>query len=441
LTRAADEARLAAFRVLADVREGTFADRSAARRFADLDGLDRGLAMELAYGCIRLRGRLDHELAAVSDRPLSRVDPGVLDWLRLGLYQLREMRVPPHAAVDETVRGVAGTVGRRATGFANGVLRAATRIEDRAALFPDAEDDPLAYLTTWGSHPEWLVRRWLGRLPAGDVARLVELDNTVPPVTARLLGEDAAGRARSSLGEDVEIESVDPWPHVARLVRGEPASLLASVPAVIQDPAASAVVEYVGTPGEGVFLDLCSAPGGKAVAIAAARPAGDGPSVAADIDRDRIRGVVRAARRTGVPLRPVVMDGRRPAVREARTVLADVPCTGTGTLRRRPDARWRIGPARLEALVRVQAALLEACARLVAPGGLLVYATCSLEPEENEERVTDFLQRHDEFAREPVPADAGLPADAVDGEGQLRVLPWRFGTDGAFAARLRRRDG
>ncbi|MDP2479819.1 MAG: transcription antitermination factor NusB [Candidatus Palauibacterales bacterium] len=441
MTRTADEARLAAFRVLEDVRAGAFADHAAARRFASLRGLDRGLAMDMAFGCIRLRARLDHELAAVSDRALSRVEPGVHDWLRLGLYQLGEMRVPPHAAVDETVRGVRATLGPRATGFVNGVLRSAARIEDRAGLFPDPDGDPLGHLTTWGSHPEWLVRRWLGRMATSDVARLVEFDNRAPPVTARLLADDVTGAGRRAREEDLEIEALEPWPHVVRLVRGEPASLLAKVPAVIQDPAASAVVDYLGIPGEGVFLDLCSAPGGKAVAIAAARPRGDGPSVAADVHRARLGSVVRAARRTGVPLRAVAMDGRRPAVRAARTVLADVPCTGTGTLRRRPDARWRIGPARLEALAALQASLMEACADLVAPGGLLVYATCSLEPEENEERVTDFLERHDEFAREPASPDAGLPADAVDADGQLRVLPWRFGTDGSFAARLRRRGG
>jgi 16S rRNA (cytosine967-C5)-methyltransferase len=397
--------------------------------------------MELAFGCIRLRERLDHELAAVSDRPLSRVEPGVHDWLRIGLYQLREMRVPPHAAVDETVRGVEATLGRRATGFVNGVLRAAGRIEDRAGLFPALDEDPLGHLTTWGSHPDWLVRRWLGRMAAGEVARLVELDNRAPPVTARLLCDDARGAAQRALEEDLEIEALEPWPHVVRLVRGEPASLLAKVPAVVQDPAASAVVDYVGMPGEGVFLDLCSAPGGKAVAVAATRSPRDGPSVAADVDSERLGSVVEATRRTGVRLRAVVMDGRRPAVRAAQTVLADVPCTGTGTLRRRPDARWRIGPERLEALVEVQGALLEACADLVAPGGLLVYATCSLEPEENEERVTDFLERHEEYACEPAPADTGLPADAIDADGRLRVVPWRFGTDGSFAARLRRRVG
>lgn len=463
--RGASAARLAAFQVLSDVREGAFADRAAAERLPSLSVRDRRLAMELAYGCVRLRGRLDHELAALSDRPTRRIEPAVLDWLRIGLYQLREMRVPAHAAVHETVEGVRATVGRRATGFVNGVLRAAGRVEDRKALFPRLGDDPEGHLSTWGSHPAWLVRRWLGRWRVGDVARLVELDNTPPDVTARLLdGEGAAvpdpgpedvtapgperdaavagpDRGAAAPAPDVEVvaEPLEGWPRMVRLARGDPASLLRSVPAVVQDPAASAVVDYVGCPGPGTFVDLCSAPGGKGVALAHARPRGSGASVAADVDPGRLRSVREAARRTGTDLGLVVMDGRLPAVRGASTVLADVPCTGTGTLRRRPDARWRIDERRLAAMTALQEELVEACAGLVEPGGLLVYATCSLEPEENEDRVREFLDRHGDFAPEPAPAGAGLPPGVLDAEGQLRVLPWRTGTDGSFAARLRRR--
>lgn len=437
--RGASDARLAAFHVLADVREGAFADRSAAERLPALPERDRRLAMELAYGCLRLRGRLDHELSALSDRPTRRIEPTVLDWLRIGLYQLREMRVPAHAAVHEAVEGVRATVGRRATGFVNGVLRAAGRVEDREALFPRLGDDPEGHLSTWGSHPAWLVRRWLGRWSVEDVARLVELDNTPPRVTARLLDEGEGAAPAPEPEADVVTEPLEGWPRMVRLVRGDPASFLRAVPAVVQDPAASAVVDYVGPPGPGTFVDLCSAPGGKGVALAHARPRGAGPSVAADVDPGRLRSVREAARRTGTELAPVVMDGRRPAVRGASTVLADVPCTGTGTLRRRPDARWRIDERRLAAMTALQEELVEACAGLVEPGGLLVYATCSLEPEENEDRVREFLDRHADFAREAAPADPGLPGGVLDAEGQLRVLPWRTGTDGSFAARLRRR--
>lgn len=430
--------RRAAWRVLRDVDRGERADRAAGRRFAGLPPGERPLALALAFGCVRLRARLDHELARFVDRPLEKVEAGVLGWLRLGLYQLRELRIPDHAAVDEAVEGARRTVGRRATGFVNGVLRAAARHGDRAALFPSLEDDPVGYLTTWGSHPAWLVRRWLDRWPPDTVTRLVELDNRPPPVVVRFLdGPPGASEGREE-SDGFRLEPLEAWPRSAVLAEGEPGDFLGRVSAaVVQDPAASAVVDYVGPAGRGPALDACAAPGGKAVSWAHASP-GARPFVAADLRRERLHSVVRAVRRTGVDADCVLMDGRRPAMRRAAAVLLDVPCTGTGTLRRRPDARWRVGPRRLEAVLRLQRELLDGCAEIVEPGGLLAYATCSLEPEENEAQVEAFLGRHPDFEREPPGHDPALPGDVVDDRGDLRVLPWRRGTDGSYAARLRR---
>lgn len=431
--------RRAAWRVLRDVAGGDRADRAADRRFADLTSRDRAFATELAYGAVRLRGRLDHELGALVDRPLERVEGGVLDWLRLGLYQLRELRVPDHAAVDESVEGARATVGGRATGFVNGVLRAAVRLEDRRTLFPRLETDPLGHLVSWGSHPEWLVRRWLERWGVSVAAALVELDNRPPDVTLRLLEGDAGDAAAAAREVGVALEPLDDWPHCVRLSGGDPTPLLERTPAVVQDPAASAVVDYVGRLPPGTVLDACAAPGGKALGLAHGRDS-DGVYVAADARSDRLRRVRSSAARTGTPLVCAAMDARSPAVQRAGAVVADVPCTGTGTLRRRPDGRWRLGPERLERARRRQEEILEGCADLVERGGLLVYATCSLEPEENERQVDAFLRRHAEFERTGPGAVDRLPEDVVDGRGDLRVEPWRRGTDGAYAARLRRTD-
>lgn len=436
MTGEAPDPRRAAWRVLRDVDAGAFADRSAARRFVRLDGRDRSLATELAYGTVRLRGRLDHELAAYSDRPLDRVDGGVLDWLRLGLYQIRETRVPGHAAVDETVEGARATCGDRTTGFVNAVLRAALRHDDRASLFPGPEEDPRGHLIAWGSHPPWLVDRWLARWDLEDVARLVELDNRPPPVTVRL-PPGTAVEPGGPTGGDFRLEPLDGWPGCGVLAEGRPEDLLRAVPgAVVQDPAASGVVDYVGDLPRGPVLDACAAPGGKAIALATASP-GARPFVAGDLDPSRLRRVAEAAERAGIELGCVAMDGCRPAVAAAEAVLLDAPCTGTGTLRRRPDARWRVGPERLGAVTSLQERLLEGCAGIVRPGGLLVYATCSLEVEENEERVEAFLSRHPDFSREPPAAAAGR-SDLLDERGDLVVRPWTHGTDGAYAARLRR---
>jgi 16S rRNA (cytosine967-C5)-methyltransferase len=419
------------------VAGGARADDAADRRFAQLSGRDRRFATELAYGAVRLRARLDHELEHFVDRPLGRVEGGALDWLRLGLYQLRELRVPDHAALDESVEGARATVGSRVTGFVNAVLRAAARRDDRRELFPSLDADPVGHLTTWGSHPGWLVRRWLDRWDPATVARLVELDNRPPDVTLRILDGDVGEALERGREAGAALDRLDPWANSVVLADGDPAPVLERTAAVVQDPAASAVVDYVGRPPAGPVLDACAAPGGKAVALAHGR-GGSAPFVAADADRGRLRRVRASADRTGTALQCVTTDARRPAVDSAGLVLVDAPCTGTGTLRRRPDARWRLGEGRLEGALRLQREILDGCAGVVEPGGFLVYATCSLEPEENEEQVDAFLRRHPGFERAGPGRPGTLPAGVLDDRGDLRVAPWRHGTDGAYAARLRR---
>lgn len=432
--------RTAAFRLLRETAAGEFANRAAARLFAGLEPRDRSLAREIGFGAIRLRARLDAELASLSDRPLDRLEAPVLDWLRIGLYQIRECRIPAHAAVHETVDGLRRTVGGRATGFVNAVLRRAAEAPPGPAVFPPLEDDPVAHLMTYGSHPEWIIRRWLGRWPLATVARLVENDNRPPPVILRAVAEpglaDADGPA-----EVTELVPVEEWPRLFELRGGSLEDALRVVGGVVQDPAAAAVVDYVGGEARGPVIDACAAPGGKAVALAGLAP-GARPFFAGDVSRERLERLAETKRRLGSDVRLVAMDARRPPVRDgtAATVVLDVPCTGTGVLRRRPDARWRLEPGRLASLAALQREILEAGARLVAPGGLLVYATCSLEPEENEGQIEAFLATHPAFDRDAGDRPAVLPADVINERGDLEIFPWIRGTDGAFASRLRRSD-
>jgi 16S rRNA (cytosine967-C5)-methyltransferase len=440
---AATDPRLAAFHILADVRAGEYADRAASRRLSNLDTRDRALAQELAYGAVRLRGRLDAELAALLDRPLDRIEPAVLDCLRLGLYQLRETRIPDHASVDAAVRCVQRFGGRGAAGLANAVLRRAARDGVPAAAFPDPERDSAGHLATWGSHPRWLVDRWLERWPLASVRRLIENDNRAPRVTLRVLeGADLSGvesGAQSGIGLGMKLEAVPGWRAMYWLEEGRPEQAIRELRAVIQDPAASAVVDYVGERVAGPVVDLCAAPGGKAIGLAAAAPAAR-PFVAADVSQRRLGRLRATVARVALDVHAVCMDGRSPAVAKANTVLLDAPCTGTGVLRRRPDARWRITPEGLASLVVLQRDLLDGAAGIVAPGGLLVYSTCSLEPEENERQVSGFLARHPDFEREE-PGPGRIREGLVDERGDLRVEPWSTDTDGAFASRLRRKTG
>ncbi|MDT8436729.1 MAG: transcription antitermination factor NusB [Gemmatimonadota bacterium] len=444
---AAASPRAAAREVLRDVRQGAYADRSAERRLGRLAGPDRGLAMELAYGAIRLRGRLDAELSRLVDRPLDRLDPDLLDWLRLGLFQLRETRVPPHAAVNETVEGARRELGAGASGLANAVLRRAAAEGRRPDAFPDRGGDPAGWLAAWGSHPRWLVERWLGRWPEADVERLVAHDNRPPGVVLRLLRTDGDPAGAAAGGAARDVDGADPrWPGLApveghprsvRVTGGSPATALDALDAVAQDPAASAVAEFACAEARGPFVDVCAAPGGKTAVVGAMAPAAR-PLVAADVSARRLRRALDTFARTGTPARAVVMDGRRSAFTGAGTVFVDTPCSGTGVLRRRPDARWRLSPRRLRSLIDLQARILDGCAAAVAPGGRLVYATCSLEPEENEAQVEAFLARHPQFRREPGDGPWRWGGERTKA-GDLRFLPFRHGTDGAFASRLRRK--
>lgn len=431
----ADDPRLAAFQILCDVERGEFADRAASRRLTGLPAGDRGLAMELAYGSIRLRSRLDAELAVLLDRPLGRIESGVLQWLRLGLYQVRETRVPDHAAVDQTVRGIKRTVGPKASGLANAVLRRAVREGVPEGTFPDPEMDPETYLATWGSHPRWLLRRWLSRWSLASVRRLVENDNQAPPVTVRLLDGRVSDREFTPV-DGIRLLAEPVWRSMYRVAEGQPEAAIRSTPSVVQDPAAAAVVDYVGDRFIGPVLDACAAPGGKAISLAARVPEAR-PFVAADLSRQRLDRLREPVSRLGLDICLLQADARAPALGRANTVLLDAPCTGTGVLRRRPDARWRLEQGKLDSLVALQRELLDAAAGLLEPGGLLVYATCSLEPEENEEQVEGFLFRNPGFRRER-PEPAWVPVEAVDEHGDLRVLPWEWDTDGAYASRLRR---
>jgi len=249
----------------------------------------------------------------------------------------------------------------------------------------------------------------------------------------RPLGGDASAR-----GDDggVVLEQDPAWPGGLLLSEGDPAELASRFDAIVQDPAASAVVDYVGTELSGPVLDACAAPCGKAIALSRQAPDAR-PFVAADVSRERLRRSAGTVRSLAPNVVLVVADARNPVLSSAGTVVLDAPCTGTGTLRRRVDARWRLDGEKLCALVRLQEELLEACAAVVEPGGLLVYSTCSLETEENEQQVAAFLERHREFRREPTPTGS-VPSEMMTDDGDLFVRPWVKGTDGSYAARLRK---
>jgi len=429
-------ARQAALRVLQAVRHGELVDRAVRREVDGLDPRDRAWTRELVLGTLRLRGRLDHRLGRFTRRPLDSLDPDVLDILRLGAYQLVEMGgVPGYAAISQSV-DLAKSAGSAAS-LVSAVLHALQRADGEVA-FPDLASDPVAHLSTWGSHPRWLVERWIARFGVDAARRLIDANNVRPQLYLHPVGSDLA-EAAARLAATGVAATLDEA--AGALCLFEPASLGAAldvVPAIVQDPAATAVAQYAAPPPSAVIADLCAAPGGKAIVLAAGtRSAMPRQVIACDVSAGRLARLTENLQRLPpLSVAIVVADARRPAIREADVVLLDVPCTGTGTLRRHADGRWRVRPEDIETLARLQVELLDAAHSVVRPGGLLVYATCSLEPEENEMQVEAFLNRHGDCTLEP---PAGVAAERLDDSGCLSLMPHVHGCDGAFAARMRKR--
>jgi len=434
--------RVVAADVLRAVSRGRRLDLALGSASADLSSRDRRWVQEASYGTVRLRGRLDFLLDGHLARGLDSLPPPVLDLLRLGAYQLLFMDgVPAYAAISQTVEQIRGVSGSGGARLANGVLRNLGREGADLFRFPRFEEDPGGFLTSWGSHPRWMIDRWLRQWSPEEVRRLVEWNNKPPPLYFRPLGP-TLDEARASLaGMGLEVVEAGPGIPCLQLPDGtNPARILDSVSGIVQDPGAALVTTYARFPRGQTVADLCAAPGGKALALAS----GGAYVLAADRSARRLRLLDENRRRVGVRMELVAALAQAPPFREVPNLLLDVPCTGTGTLRRHPDARWRLEEGMVGRLAELQRSMLEAGSRLLTDGGVLVYSTCSLEPEENREQVETFLSDHPEFRIEE-PEEEGHDgilwgsSEYLDDLRLLTVVPQTAGFDGAFAARMVKR--
>jgi 16S rRNA (cytosine967-C5)-methyltransferase len=442
------ESRVAAANVMADLRTGEKLDVAFERRVHEgaaggLDARDRRWTQELVYGTLRRRAWLDAVLAARVRGGLARLESDLTDLLRLGTYQLLFMNsVPAYAAIAQTVELAKRRHGIGASKLTNAVLRRIDR--ERADVDPLREQarrvlDPIDRLALEYSHPRWLVARWVARWGADETARLLAANNSEAPVVLRPFGIVREQLEAMLEARGVETDEVPLVPDSLSLAGGVTHPQLSELGAYrqglffVQDPAATLVTRYADIPAGARVVDLCAAPGGKALEFSR-----DADLVLA-VDRSasrlsRLRENVRRLDARNIHL--ALADAKQPPVRRADAVVLDAPCTGTGAFRRHPDARWRLTPGDVGTLAASQAALLAGAASIVRPGGLLIYSTCTLELEENDAQVEAFLAQHPEFRLEP--PRAGAVPDAVLDAGRLRVLPQRHGVDGAFAARLRR---
>jgi 16S rRNA (cytosine967-C5)-methyltransferase len=433
---AVTDARLIAADICADLRRGELLDASFDRRSTALEPRDRRFTRELVYGMLRRRGWIDGLLEARVRGGLSRLETDVHDLLRLGAYQLLYMRsVPAYAAIAQTVELAKRRHGVGPARLSNAVLRRLDRERDHLEV--ELPEDPIDAMALVESHPRWLVARWVARWGEEGTRRLLESNNHEAPLVARPI--HAVREQVEAMLEAAGI-SVSDAPLVGdSIVLASPVTALTELGAFrqglfhMQDPASTLVTKYAAIPEGAIAADVCAAPGGKSAELS--RRAAS--VFSSDVSHARLKRVIENVQRMELhTVFPYVADARRPAVREVDAVLIDAPCTGTGTLRRHPDARWRLRTSDLAVMSALQREILRAAAVIVKPGGLLIYGTCSLETEENDTQVERFLTEHPSWRLEP-PPEGTVPETVLDA-GRLRVLPQRHGTDGAFAARLRR---
>jgi 16S rRNA (cytosine967-C5)-methyltransferase len=436
--------RVAAARVLMALDRGqtTLAAEVDRARRGLHDERDRGLLLELTSGVCRWRAELDACLEPCSQRPLAEMDSGIRATLRLALYQLRHLdRIPEHAVVHESVEAARELGSPRAAGFVNAILRAYLRHADAVALPPRpgagaTRRQHLAYLSVTLSHPRWLVARWLDRYGFDATERWCQFNNATPDVTVRARSADADAL---TVLEDAGVTAARGLfaAEVARLSPGVLGSLSPDLrkELVVQDEGSIVVAHAAGAKPDDRVLDLCASPGGKTVVLW-----GDmqnrGCLVACDARPHRIQILRETLTDADVPVRVIQLDATQPLPFGATfdLVFVDAPCSGTGTLRRDPDAKWTVSLEALPALVDAQRQILARAAAAVRPGGTLVYATCASEPDENDAVVDAFLASTPAFEERP------LQGPLVDAGGRLRTLPPRDSLDAFFAAQLVRRE-
>ena len=445
-------ARTAAFHALRSIlaRRTDLPAALAQSRTRLSDERDRALAAEIVTGTLRWLRSLDHLAAHGARRPIAEIDADVLVILRLSLYQLLHLdRVPAAAVVDDAVDLTRAARKASASGFVNAVLRGTLRQRHLLPL-PARPADPadreaaLQYFGITHSHPEWLVERWLDRYGFDAVEHWVRFNNETPALTLRA---NTLRASRDVVRATLAEGGVDAEPaRYARdgliLTGGNPLRGSLDGSFVVQDEASQLVPLAVAPqPGETV-LDLCAAPGGKTSMMAAAMD-DRGRLVAAEVRRRRVGLLRETLRRSGTRCASIVHiapDGPLPFAPAFDRVLVDAPCSGLGTIRRDPDIRWRRNAGDLAGLAAAQLDLLLRAAEVVSAGGRLVYATCSSEPEENDDVVAAFLARREDFGAIDLRADpAGLPLELLDDRGRLRTLPFAHSLEAFFAAALVRR--
>jgi len=408
------------------------------------------LATQLVYGTLAWQSYLDHLIAACSHRPPEDLDAGVRLVLRLALFQISRLtRVPQFAAVDTAVQLIKTYRSGAAAGFVNAVLRRASRDWQQVPL-PSRDHDPIGYLATALSHPRWLVERWVAAYGVDDTEALLRANNEAAPTLLRVnrLKTSPAQLLAVLREAGLQAEPARYSPVGIRLDHPGPPERLPGYEAgwgALQGEASQLVGFLVSPQSGSLVLDACAAPGGKATHLAELMD-DRGAITAIDIHARGVTHIARLAHRLGLAsVHPVSADATRwqppDAGQRFACVLVDAPCSGLGTLRAHPEVKWRRTANDVARLARLQQQLLAHAAPLVRPGGVLVYATCTLSAAENDEQLATFLATQPQFAiDDPRPLLPESARPLIGSDGVLRTFPHRHGLDGFFAVRLKRRE-
>jgi 16S rRNA (cytosine967-C5)-methyltransferase len=436
-------AALRALMAIADARADLPSALAHAREHLT-DERDRALTAEIVTGTLRWQRSFDHLIGHYARRPIERIDPDVRLILRLTLYQLLHLdRIPASAAVDEGVNLTRHVRKGSAAGFVNAVLRSTLRERNRLPLPARPEDAgdrdaAAAYLGITHSHPDWLVHRWLTRIGFDAAERWVRFNNDTPRLTLRAntLRVTRDDLSAALTRGDIQTEPTRYAGDGLVVTGGNPLRTAPDGSFFVQDEASQLVGTAVGAqPGERV-LDLCASPGGKTVAMAADMD-DRGLLVACDVRSRRmqlLQQTVRLSGATCIRLARIPRTGSLPFTQSFDRVLVDAPCSGLGTIRRDPDIRWRRQEADLKKLAADQLDLLRRAASVLRPGGRLVYATCSSEPEENEHVVDAFLAASGDFRLDDLRERPEPLKPLLDERGMLRTLPFAHGLEAFYAA-------
>ena len=430
--RRIDDPRLLAFEVLAEVGlQGAYSNLILPKALSEsiLEANDRAFATELVYGTLRMQGRHDHFISAASDRSLEQIDPKALIVLRLGTHQLKQMRVPSHAAIYESVELAKKVVGKSTASFVNAILRKIDSLDFEQLSKPTQE---YARLALEYSHPEWIVSSYFDSLKnSNDVISLLQANNN--PAKPTLI----AWPGLATQGELLEAGALAiASSSLAATFDGNPGDIAAirERRAGVQDLGSQLVVEkfYDEFKPNLRWLDLCAGPGGKAAYLSALLKRDGGSLLANEISNERAKLLSQVMHHGEVN----VSDGRSMPNELGKfdRILLDAPCTGIGALRRRPEVRWRRNLQDLKNLTQLQSELLESATRLLSPGGIIAYVTCSSHQAETKFQIRSFLKQHSNFTRIKV------QDERADIDGDLQLWPHRDGTDAMFLSLLRSKE-